>query len=75
MAATTILPDSKLHTLAARWGIASEYVDIFGDRRETSRETCQTLLAAMGIDLGHELKPCGDEFLLPGLEVRVVARV
>ena len=50
MAATTILPDSQLHALAARWGIASEYVDIFGDRRETSRETCEVLLGAMGID-------------------------
>lgn len=50
MASTPIIPAAQLRALATRWGIASEYVDIFGDRREAPRATCEALLATMGVD-------------------------
>lgn len=44
----------ELRALAARLGIAPGYRDVYGHERETSDETCERLLRALGHEAGDE---------------------
>lgn len=46
-----IQPATALHALAARYGISTEYVDIWGKRFPTSNASIRTLLAAMSLPI------------------------
>lgn len=48
-------PQDALAQLAARYGIASEYYDIWGKLRHTGDDTRRALLAAMGVSLDGDL--------------------